>query len=146
MQPERTQLRDEMLAMLAASRELPPDIDGHLVDALLTQLDGKQALRPRGKTLWRARIGPARRWSAYPLGLPVMAAIAALEAVLMAMFVNFLTAIMDLPRYSSYGTQVRTAAVVLWVAQVAVAIGILCLWDRRLEREAQGRAAGSVPR
>jgi hypothetical protein len=129
MQLERTQLRDEMLAMLAANRELLPDADEYLVDAFLTQLDGKQGLRRPSKTLRCARVGFATRWSPFRLGLPTIAAITAIEIVLMAIFGTFLIAIMDLPRYSSYVTQVRTAVVVLWAAQVAVTIGILCLQD-----------------
>jgi hypothetical protein len=56
---DRDDLHDELMAMLAAGREMPPADDEHLVDTFLDRLDGERPLQQRSRSALPMQAGAA---------------------------------------------------------------------------------------
>jgi hypothetical protein len=127
MPDNRDELRDELLAILAAQRELPPDADAHLVDQLLTKLE-------RHENEMASRISPFREHvnalvSAIPLSMRQLAAVAFIEAVAVAFFGYIVIGLFGIDTNNDHwiprAMPLWDALAFLWLLQMILTIAVL---------------------
>ncbi len=110
----REELRDELIAVLGAIRELSPDADPHLAEAFLRRIDA--GARRRGKS----RPERARRSYQGPMSLFSLAVIAAIEGGVMYFSDELLKGKLGVYPYSDANTPMNTVFIGLWLVQVAL--------------------------
>jgi hypothetical protein len=119
---DRDELREEMMAILAANRELSAEADEALVDSLLAKMASTAARRGRSAEL-RALYGRL-----VPVGPWTVAAIAGAQGAVMVVLGRYL--LERVLAYSYYmDGYMRAWAVfgVLWLAEVLVTIAVLSI-------------------
>jgi hypothetical protein len=130
MPDNRDDLRDELLAILAAQRELPPDADAHLVDQLLTKLE-------RHESGMASRISPFREHvnaliSAIPLSMRQFAGIALIEAVAVAFFGYIVIGLFGIDTNNDHwvarAMPLWDALAFLWLLQMVLTIAVLTVF------------------
>ncbi|MGH2449105.1 MAG: hypothetical protein ACRDFS_10960 [Chloroflexota bacterium] len=84
MDEDRLALREDLMAMLAAGREMSSDVDGHLADIFLDRLDADsgQALEPPRRRKRRPSTGV--RWVTAAAGAAVLSGVLLSGVLLMA--------------------------------------------------------------
>jgi hypothetical protein len=130
----RDELRNELLAMLAAGQELPDETHQHLVDAFLEGHD-LAAAHPF-RTLMRSA------WTAtHAAGAPAMAALAVLQGLLLYLFgQEMLSGVLGMPPYAGGYMRVWLLLGVLWVMEIVVTVLTVAAITRRSPPEHQPRA------
>jgi hypothetical protein len=137
MPDNRDELRDELLAILAAQRELPPDADAHLVDHLLTKLE-------RHEHEMAFHISPFRQHvnafiSSIPLSMRQLAGIALIEAVAVAFFGYIVISLFGIDTDNDHwiprAMPLWDALAFLWLLQMILTIAVLTFFKpERLDR------------
>lgn len=112
----REELRDELIAVLGATRELSPDTDQHLAEAFLRRVDAGARRRATSR--------PERATSTYagPLSLSSLAVIAAIEGGVMYFSDELMKGYLGVYSYSSANTPMNTVFIGLWLVQVALTV------------------------
>ena len=110
----REELRDELIAVLGATRELSPDADQHLAEAFLRRLDAGARRRPK------SRPERARRSYERPMTLSSLALIAAIEGGVMYFADELMKGKLGVYPYSDANTPMNTVFIGLWLIQVAL--------------------------
>lgn len=110
----REELRDELIAVLGATRELSPDTDQHLAEAFLRRVDSGAGRRAKN------RPERARRSYARPMSLSSLAVIAAIEGGVMYFSDELIKGYLGVYPYSSANTPMNTVFIGLWLVQVAL--------------------------
>jgi hypothetical protein len=129
MSDSREDLRDELMAMLAASEELPPDVREHVVDAFLA---GLQAGRPARHTGDRLTI---------PVSAPVLLGVALGQGAII--FVSghwMLDGVLEFPTYAQQYMPAWIVLGVLWLVEVLVTLVVISVLTGR--RELEGKTRG----
>jgi hypothetical protein len=134
MMSNRDELRDELSAILAAQRELPPDADEYLVDQLLAKLERRESETASHISLFREHVNALI--SAIPLSMRQLTAVAFIEALAVAVFgyiVIFLFGIdTNYDHWVFHAMPLWDSLAFLWLLQMVLTIALLSFF--KLER------------
>lgn len=123
-------LRDELLAILAANRELPADSDAQLVDAFLMKLDRDKNVR--AAHISRLHQHVSRILAAIPLSRRQIFSIGFLEVAVVALFGYGLIALFGIDTNNDYwvphAMPLWDALAFLWFIQMVLTVSILAVF------------------
>lgn len=109
-------LREDLIALLGASRELPPDGDAELADVFLERMERQQGPGLEAKGAVAGKLGRT-------LTIPMMVSVAVLLAVPFAFFGIFMAPVSNL-HHASDNTRWLLFAL-MWVAQLALVLRVV---------------------
>lgn len=134
MRNTHDELRDELMVMIAASKELPDDTYELLVEAFLTKLEAGKPVQDHPKRL------AARYRDLDPMNVAIVAAIAAAQGLILWMFGEYtLHTVMDLPTNDSVYVPAWMTIGVLWVAEVILTTVVIAILAKTTERRGKSR-------
>jgi len=126
MRDARDELRSEVMALLAASQELPTDLREHLVEAFLSRLETERRSSrdtERLRALYRATV---------PVNPATMFGIALTHGVILFLMGHFmLDTVLGLPVYATGYMPAWVVLGVLWVMEVLVTVAVVSIVKRR---------------